>query len=303
MNTNGPGVPAVAPPVGASPDAALAALVRDRAVVAAALLDAGSGMLLAARSREGAPEDLETVCAGQADVIRAAVDAAAVSFGGPAPTEVVVAHGDRLHQVLRTVHDPLGDRLVLSLLVDGPPRALRRLRRRLSRMDTAALVPMPGALVRTAPPDPPSVSGAPVPPAPGGAPARPEADLFTPAGPVAPGPWWPGAGVPGAPRWAPGAAAPPAPVPTGGHVAQQHVVSHERPASPGGPEQPGATAAAGPDPRRAPLGTEAAVPGAGPQQPAGPATPPVTAPDAAGASPGASLGASPAAPVAALPAA
>ncbi|ODU02220.1 MAG: hypothetical protein ABS81_18345 [Pseudonocardia sp. SCN 72-86] len=200
MNANGPvqpGVPPRAAGGGApapSPDDTLAALVRDRAVVVAALFDAGSGMLLTSRSRDGAPEDLDTVCAGQADVIRAALDAARVSIGGPAPTEVVVAHGDRLHQVLRTVHDPLGDRLVLSLLVDGPPRALRRVRRRLGRIDAAALVPLPH---RGAPPAPPQ------------APVRAGGDLFTPAHPGAQGPWWAGDGVPPEPPAAPWAGPPP----------------------------------------------------------------------------------------------
>ncbi|MBN9111547.1 MAG: hypothetical protein J0I34_22530 [Pseudonocardia sp.] len=213
MNANGPVQPGVPPRAAGgdgpapSPDDTLAALVRDRAVVVAALLDAGSGMLLTSRSRDGAPEDLETVCAGQADVIRAALDAARVSIGGPEPTEVVVAHGDRLHQLLRTVHDPLGDRLVLSLLVEGPPRALRRVRRRLGRIDATALVPLPH---RGTPPPAPA------------APAPVGGDLFTPAHPTAQGPWWAGAGVPAEPQapatWAaqppaPATSRPPAPVP------------------------------------------------------------------------------------------
>ncbi|RTL66839.1 MAG: hypothetical protein EKK42_15735 [Pseudonocardiaceae bacterium] len=213
MNANGPVQPGVPPRAAGgdgpapSPDDTLAALVRDRAVVVAALLDAGSGMLLTSRSRDGAPEDIETVCAGQADVIRAALDAARVSIGGPEPTEVVVAHGDRLHQLLRTVHDPLGDRLVLSLLVEGPPRALRRVRRRLGRIDATALVPLPHR-------------GAPLPAS--AAPAPVGGDLFTPAHPTAQGPWWAGAGVPAEPQapatWAaqppaPATARPPAPVP------------------------------------------------------------------------------------------
>ncbi|MFB9745091.1 hypothetical protein ACFFOU_28595 [Pseudonocardia sulfidoxydans] len=187
----------------------------------AALLDAGSGMLLTSRSRDGAPEDLETVCAGQADVIRAALDAARISIGGPEPTEVVVAHGDRLHQLLRTVHDPLGDRLVLSLLVEGPPRALRRVRRRLGRIDTATLVPLP-------------LRGPAAPP--------PGADLFTPAQSGAQGPWWAGDGV---------RAEPPAGAPPPGWNA----------AVPGAPGGVGPAAPVGPVAPVGPGGAVAAVPG------------------------------------------
>ena len=107
-------------------EAALDGLLRDSGVVVAALLDAESGMVLAARSGSRAPVDIETVCAGQADVVRAALDATRVSLPVAPPTEVVVAHGERLHQLLRTVDDPLGDRLVLAGLVEGPPRVLRR---------------------------------------------------------------------------------------------------------------------------------------------------------------------------------
>src|SRR5215213_2730091 len=154
-------------------------------------------MVLAARSGSRAPVDIETVCAGQADVIRAALDATRVSLPVAPPTEVVVAHGERLHQLLRTVDDPLGDRLVLAVLVEGPPRVLRRVRRRVARLDPAVLIPRPVPVPAPAE-DGTGTAGSGTPPAPAALP-RPRSaiagtDLFTPAGGPA-GPWWAGDGV------------------------------------------------------------------------------------------------------------
>ncbi|NMH95661.1 hypothetical protein HF519_29855, partial [Pseudonocardia bannensis] len=120
---------------------ALGGVLRDAGVLAAALVDIDSGMALETYASGHWRVDPEVVAAGQADIVRATVDTMRSSLPVGPPTEVVVNHRDHLYHVLQTVPDPCGDRLALALVVSGPARSLRRVRRRLRRVDPAALVP------------------------------------------------------------------------------------------------------------------------------------------------------------------
>jgi hypothetical protein len=127
----------------------LGPLLRDPRIVAAALVDVDSGMVLDAWSAadpEAAP-DLELVGAQHAEVVRCAL---ALLGGWPDPNgpeagtcEVVLgADGGRRH-LLRMVPDPHGDRLALAVVVDGAPRVLDRVRKRLRSISVDALTAGP----------------------------------------------------------------------------------------------------------------------------------------------------------------
>ncbi|NMI01635.1 hypothetical protein HF526_30695, partial [Pseudonocardia sp. K10HN5] len=150
-------------------EASLGRLVHDSRVIAAALVDYDSGMALQTYAAERSRVDLEYASAGHAELVRTAVDTFRSLLPASPPTEIVVSHRDRLHHLMRPVPDPLGDRLVLTLLVSGPERGLRRIQRRLRAVDLSSLAPRPAA---------PAPAPAPVEPA---SPRGPE-----PFGPVQP---------------------------------------------------------------------------------------------------------------------
>lgn len=118
----------------------LGPLLQDPAVRAALLVDVDSGMVLDACGLT--PDaDQEQLGAAHADLLRLALGPA---FGtGPeepaaGDCEIVVQLDGGRHLVMRRVPDPFGDRLGLSVLVAGPPRAVRRTRRRLRGVVSAA---------------------------------------------------------------------------------------------------------------------------------------------------------------------
>jgi hypothetical protein len=123
----------------------LGPVLRDLRVRAAALVDVGSGMVLDGWSRESAG-DPELVSAAAAELVRIAV-----GMLGSAEPEVVVCLGGSLHHVVRTVPDQCGSPLALSLIVEGPRRAVERTRRRLRRVPVAAVSAGPSMSRR--PPD------------------------------------------------------------------------------------------------------------------------------------------------------
>ncbi|MEJ2866646.1 hypothetical protein WCD74_02645 [Actinomycetospora sp. OC33-EN08] len=115
----------------------LASLLADRRVVAATLVDVGSGFVLDACTREDGLADLELLGAAHADLARAG---AALAPGGGA---VVVDTGDgRIHVVLE-VPDPHGDRIALTAVVRGPARVVARVRQRLAEVPVDALTAGP----------------------------------------------------------------------------------------------------------------------------------------------------------------
>jgi hypothetical protein len=151
--------------------AVLGPLLNDPRVVAAALVDVDSGMLLdacapprvtsgetgagaaggpaAATIADGSPgADVELIGAGHAELIRVAM--ALPGRPGPAPDgdELLVSAGPTWHHLLRAVPDPHGDRLVLSVVVDGSRRFAERVRRRLRRIGTDALTAGPTVVRR-----------------------------------------------------------------------------------------------------------------------------------------------------------
>ncbi|MBW0119506.1 hypothetical protein [Pseudonocardia abyssalis] len=144
----------------------LGPLLRDRRVVTAVLLDVDSGMVLDAWSSHLGRADLELLGAGHAELVRTV---RAGADGRDEGCEVVASLGDDRHHVVRTVPDPHGDHLALSVVVVGRRRALERARRRLRVVSAAALTAgptmarRPGALSRPTPPDPAAVPVAGVP--------------------------------------------------------------------------------------------------------------------------------------------
>ncbi|NMO93036.1 hypothetical protein [Actinomycetospora sp. TBRC 11914] len=119
----------------------LATLLEDRRVVAATLVDLGSGLVLDACSRDGDLTDLELLGAGHADLARAAT---AVSGSRPAfeATTTVETPDGRVH-LLREVPDPHGDRLVLAVVVAGTSRSVARARQKMAAVPVEALTAGP----------------------------------------------------------------------------------------------------------------------------------------------------------------
>jgi hypothetical protein len=130
----------------------LGPLMQDSHVVAAALADIDSGMVLDACTTEPAGVDLEVLGAGHAELMRAALGLLRL-----APTDDVsgaelalTTLGGR-HHILRVVPDPHGDRLVLSVVVDGSRWSRERIRRRLRRLSVGALTAGPSMTRRPGP--------------------------------------------------------------------------------------------------------------------------------------------------------
>jgi hypothetical protein len=129
----------------------LGPLLQDPAVHGALLVDADSGMVLDACGLT-LDSDQEQLGAAHAELLRLALGPA---FGsGPderAPAgdcEMVIQLDGGRHLVLRRVPDPFGDRLALTVLVTGPPRAVRRVRRRLRVVSAVALTAGPTVTLR-----------------------------------------------------------------------------------------------------------------------------------------------------------
>jgi hypothetical protein len=130
--------------------AVLGPLAGDPAVLVALLVDIDSGMVLGAAGHPTGA-DREALGAAHGELMRLACgDAVGAGNVDPAglDTEVAISRGPRRHVVVRRVVDPYGDRLALSVLVDGPPRVLRRVRRRLGEVSTAALTAGPTVSLR-----------------------------------------------------------------------------------------------------------------------------------------------------------
>lgn len=118
-------------------------LLRDRRIVAAAVVDFDSGMALETYMSSRCQLDLELATAGQAELMRVAVDLfRPLHPAGPADG-VTVSYGDNVHHLLTPVADPHGDRLLLSLIVVGSSAGLCMLRRRLRSMQPHQLIAGP----------------------------------------------------------------------------------------------------------------------------------------------------------------
>lgn len=130
----------------------LGPLLREPGVSVALLVDADSGMVLdACGPAAGDGADLEQLGAAHGDLVRLALGpAAGLDPAGPAAgdCELVVTLDGGRHLVVRRIPDPHGDRLALSVLVTGPPRVLRRTRRRLREVSAAALTAGPTTTLR-----------------------------------------------------------------------------------------------------------------------------------------------------------
>jgi hypothetical protein len=120
----------------------LASLLEDRRVVAATLVDLGSGFVLDACSRDPEIADLELLGAGHADLARAA-PALTAGRPGAGATLTVETDDGRVH-LLREVPDPHGDALVLAVvLVAGSARSVARTRQRMAAVPVEALTAGP----------------------------------------------------------------------------------------------------------------------------------------------------------------
>ena len=129
----------------------LGPLLRDVRIVAAALVDVDSGMVLDAWSAAatdattGSP-DLELIGAQHAEIVRTALallHSWPAGGGAPGTCEVVLGADGGAPHLLRTVPDPYGDRLVLAVVVNGPQRVLDRVRKRLEAVSVDALTAGP----------------------------------------------------------------------------------------------------------------------------------------------------------------
>ena len=129
----------------------LGPLLRDVRIVAAALVDLDSGMVLDAWSADatGAPTgspELELIGAQHAEIVRTALallHSWPAGGGAPGTCEVVLGADDGARHLLRTVPDPLGDRLALAVVVNGSQRVLDRVRKRLEAVSVDALTAGP----------------------------------------------------------------------------------------------------------------------------------------------------------------
>jgi hypothetical protein len=138
----------------------LGPLLSDARITAAALVDVDSGMVLDAWSAAGRgavpaagePPDLELLGAQHAEVVRCALallrswpgpGGSGSGSPGPETCEVVLGADGGQQHLVRTVPDPHGDRLALAVVVDGPPRVLERVRRRLRAVSVDALTAGP----------------------------------------------------------------------------------------------------------------------------------------------------------------
>ena len=152
----------------------LGPLLRDVRIVAAALVDVDSGMVLDAWSAAGAGDrapDLELIGAQHAEIVRTALALLRTwpaAGGAPGTCEVVLGADGGARHLLRTVPDPLGDRLALAVVVNGPQRVLDRVRKRLQAVSVDALTAGPSMTRR-----PPAADGRSTPPGPD-VPAHPE---------------------------------------------------------------------------------------------------------------------------------
>ncbi|HZZ48212.1 MAG TPA: hypothetical protein VFE65_15130 [Pseudonocardia sp.] len=138
----------------------LGPMSRDPAVLVALLVDVDSGMVLDACGPVVQPGgtsparavDVEELGAAHGELMRLALGAAGAVDDGVEPSvqacEITVELGTRRHVVLRRVSDPHGDRLVLSVLIEGPARTVRRVRRRLGEVSASALTAGPSVTLR-----------------------------------------------------------------------------------------------------------------------------------------------------------
>jgi hypothetical protein len=117
--------------------AVLKPLLDDRRILAATLVDVGSGLILDGYADDPELADLELLGAGHADLVRAA-DALGTTRG-----ELTVDTGDGRHHLLHAVPDPHGDRLVVAVVVRGSARHVERARRRLRTVEVDALTAGP----------------------------------------------------------------------------------------------------------------------------------------------------------------
>jgi len=118
--------------------AVLKPLLDDRRILAATLVDVGSGLILDGYADDPELADLELLGAGHADLVRAA-DA----LGTEPRAELTVDTGDGRHHLLHAVPDPHGDRLVVAVVVRGSGRHVERARRRLRTVEADALTAGP----------------------------------------------------------------------------------------------------------------------------------------------------------------
>ena len=126
----------------------LGPLLRDVRIVAAALVDVDSGMVLDAWSAAATDTstDLELIGAQHAEIVRTALallHSWPAGGGAPGTCEVVLGADGGARHLLRTVPDPLGDRLVLAVVVNGSQRVLDRVRKRLEAVSIDALTAGP----------------------------------------------------------------------------------------------------------------------------------------------------------------
>jgi hypothetical protein len=133
----------------------LGPLLSDARITAAALVDVDSGLVLDAWSAvapAGAAPDLELIGAQHAEIVRNALTLLRTwpDADGPEadPCEVVLGADGGCRHLLRTVPDPHGDRLALAVVVDGPPRVLERVRKRLRSISVDALTAGPSMIRR-----------------------------------------------------------------------------------------------------------------------------------------------------------
>lgn len=214
--------------------AVLGPLFFDPRIRSAALLDVDSGMVLdvcgpdtaVGRTGRGVPAAHdhrdEVRGAAHAELVRIAL-ALAPNAGGR--LGLVLEAGPDRH-VLRTVADPHGGRLALSVVVRGPDRAVRRVRKLLEEVSDAALTAGPSTAVRPGsagwaatpvapapPPAPPTAAPAPPPVVRPDTPRAPAPPGFSPPGPP---PWsgpMPPSALPAGPPLPPGPPAPRRPYP------------------------------------------------------------------------------------------